>query len=452
MISHMNPKVQLLLLLIVGVYGKAQLKKKVCIIGGGVSGLISVKQLSRNLNNIETIVFEQASDIGGQWKYTDSTDVDEHGLPVHSSVYKNLRANGPKVLMSFPDYQEFHGENRSYVKHETVLEYLKNYTAHFNLRQYIKFDTFVKKVSYTDDKKWRVETQDLNLDKSEDYTCDAVVVCNGHFTRPYSPIIPGLSNFTGRTLHSHLYRKPEEFTNKTIVILGASYSGIDIGIELSNFAKTVYLSHRHSRITSELPENMIQIPGVVAVNGTDLILNEGSRIKADAFIICTGYLYDYPFLDESTGITVTKGKYVHPLYKHFININHPTMVFVGLPHPGFPFLVPYIQTQYFVSLLRGKAKLPARAEMLKESQLPPGTPATKAHFMEEEVLDYYDDLAKAADIEPLSDSLKRAALIYVDDKNKDVLHFKENELIIRGDGHVALIRPSNATTKIDYGY
>ena len=54
------------------------------------------------------------------------------------------RTNLPKELMAFPDYRDFGGEDRSCVKHETVLSYLKNYTDHFNLRQYMKviFENF----------------------------------------------------------------------------------------------------------------------------------------------------------------------------------------------------------------------------------------------------------------------------------------------------------------------
>jgi len=36
-------------------------------------------------------VFEQASCIGGTWVYNENTGSDESGLPIHSSIYKNLR-------------------------------------------------------------------------------------------------------------------------------------------------------------------------------------------------------------------------------------------------------------------------------------------------------------------------------------------------------------------------
>lgn len=46
----------------------------------------------------------------------------------------------PKQIMTFADYPNFEGEGKdgSFVKHEDVLEYLRNYTAYFNLKQYIQ--------------------------------------------------------------------------------------------------------------------------------------------------------------------------------------------------------------------------------------------------------------------------------------------------------------------------
>lgn len=39
--------------------------------------------------------------------------------------------------------------------------------------------------------------------------------------------------FAGKVLHSHSYRDPEPFANKSIVVLGARASGVDISIELA---------------------------------------------------------------------------------------------------------------------------------------------------------------------------------------------------------------------------
>lgn len=66
-------------------------KQLVCVIGAGATGLTSTKQVVSYPDEFDVIVFEKSSEVGGLWNYTDSIDVDEHGLPVHTSMYKNLR-------------------------------------------------------------------------------------------------------------------------------------------------------------------------------------------------------------------------------------------------------------------------------------------------------------------------------------------------------------------------
>lgn len=86
-----------------------------------------------------------------------------------------------------------------------------------------------------------------------------------------------------------------------------------------------------NRIQSEWPDNVEQVRGVVAANGNRLILSDNTTIIVDSFIYSTGYSYDIPFLDKSSGITV-ENKYVYPLHKHIINVRYPSMAIFGLPH------------------------------------------------------------------------------------------------------------------------
>lgn len=43
-----------------------------------------------------------------------------------------------------------------------------------------------------------------------------------------------------------------------------------------------------------------------------------------------GYNFTYPFLSVDCGIFVDEN-FVQPLYKQTFNIEHPTMVFIGIP-------------------------------------------------------------------------------------------------------------------------
>ena len=63
--------------------------------------------------------------------------------------------------------------------------------------------------------------------------------CFRHYAEPLIPKLPGLETFPGEVMHSHNYRAPESFDNKTVVCLGAASSGQDISIDLSTAAKMV---------------------------------------------------------------------------------------------------------------------------------------------------------------------------------------------------------------------
>lgn len=86
---------------------------------------------------------------------------------------------------------------------------------------------------------WMITYQDLETNVETTRTFDAVVVCNGHYTVGHIPHIPGIESFPGESIHSHQYRVPEMFARKKVCILGASWSGIDIAMEISQYAEKV---------------------------------------------------------------------------------------------------------------------------------------------------------------------------------------------------------------------
>ena len=60
-----------------------------------------------------------------------------------------------------------------------------------------------------------------------------------HYSTPLMPKTPGLESFPGQIIHSHDYREPEYFRDQTVLCLGAAASGMDISIDISNYAKKV---------------------------------------------------------------------------------------------------------------------------------------------------------------------------------------------------------------------
>jgi len=66
-------------------------KIRVGVIGGGAAGLCAGRNMMKEPDKFDFLIFEQWDEVGGTWNYTEMTDVDQYQLPIHSSMYQNLR-------------------------------------------------------------------------------------------------------------------------------------------------------------------------------------------------------------------------------------------------------------------------------------------------------------------------------------------------------------------------
>ncbi|XP_043221853.1 flavin-containing monooxygenase FMO GS-OX-like 2 [Amphibalanus amphitrite] len=391
---------------------------KVAVIGAGAAGLVAARLLSAEPAVFAPpVVFEQAATIGGTWVYTDQVGKDRHGLPIHSSMYRNLRTNLPKEVMGFPDFpfKETSYNGKSFIFHEEVLDYLRSYASEFNLERFISFETRVEQVtplSVGDPRSgWSITTRNLTTGAVENRHFDALLVCNGHYSVPAVPNIPGLKEFQGEVLHSHDYRFPEPYTGKRIILLGGRASGIDISMEVSKVAKQVYLAHNQPPFPATLPDNMRQTVGIERMDGSEAVLLDGSRVEVDVLMFCTGYEFVFPFLSPECGVSVVD-RQVRPLYKHLVHTEYPRMAFVGLPTVVLPFPLFHKQVQFFLASLTGRLQLPSRAEMTEDTvrdlqrRLEMGMPRRYAHFLGPLQWEYFDELAAMSGTAPMPPAVR----------------------------------------------
>lgn len=66
-------------------------RRKICIIGAGLCGLVMLKYLRQHPELFDVTVYEMTPHIGGMWVYTDRVGTDEEGFPIHTSMYKHLK-------------------------------------------------------------------------------------------------------------------------------------------------------------------------------------------------------------------------------------------------------------------------------------------------------------------------------------------------------------------------
>nr|XP_054752099.1 uncharacterized protein LOC129257731 [Lytechinus pictus] len=380
-------------------------KRRIAVIGAGAAGLCAARHLTTKPAQFDVVVFEKADRVGGTWVYTESVGLDEHGLPIHSSMYKSLKTNLPKEIMAFPDFP-FDERLPSFIKHTDVLDYLQQYSDHFQLDNFIQFSTVVEMVrpikSSDDSITWEITVSNLRTRHRTTSIFHQIMVCNGHYAIPNIPDLPGRDKFRGYQLHSHNYRHPDVFKDQKVVVLGGASSGLDIILDIAPHAKHVYLSHWKDRVVAPLPDNIEQAKEVVSFTQEDVVFADGEKCKPDAIIYCTGYNYDFSFLTPECQLTVDDRR-IMPLYKHIIHTSFPSLAFIGITQKVLPFPHFTAQVKFVLASWIGTYQLPDQTEMDASTEedfrwrtTTLKMPHRYAHFMGSIMREYHQDLLEMA--------------------------------------------------------
>ncbi|XP_013068490.2 flavin-containing monooxygenase 5-like [Biomphalaria glabrata] len=213
--------------------------KRVAVIGAGASGLVAIKACLDE--GLVPVCFERTEHIGGLWRYTDKP------VDGQACVMKSTVINTSKEIMAYSDFP-IPAEFPIFMHNSHVYEYFKMYADNFKLAKHIKFNIEVLYVKRSEKfaitGQWEIKYRDKETDGVTTETFDGVLVCTGHHAEKYEPTFPGLSQFQGKVIHTHDYRKPEGFEDKRVLIIGVGNSGGDAAVELSRIASQVFLSTR----------------------------------------------------------------------------------------------------------------------------------------------------------------------------------------------------------------
>ena len=345
---------------------------RVAVIGAGPSGLAqlrafqSAQEKGAEIPNI--VCFEKQSDWGGLWNYSWRTGLDEYGEPVHGSMYRYLWSNGPKEGLEFADYsfeEHFGRAIPSYPPREVLYDYIIGRVEKSNIRQWIRFNSPVRHVSYDEHEGLFYVTVKDNL-KDVEYTetFDHVIVASGHFSTPNFPFYPGFESFKGRILHAHDFRDAMEFKDKDLLLIGTSYSAEDIGSQCWKYgAKSITVSYRTAPMGHKWPDNWEELPLLEKVEGNTVTFKDGSKRDVDAIILCTGYNHHFPFIAEELRLKTNNRLYPINLYKGVVWEHNPKLMYLGMQDQWFTFNMFDAQAWYARDVIMGRIEMPSQLEM-----------------------------------------------------------------------------------------
>lgn len=353
------------------------MKKRVAVIGAGPSGLAQLRAFqsaaAKGADIPEVVCFEKQSDWGGLWNYTWRTGLDEHGDPVHGSMYRYLWSNGPKECLEFADYtfeEHFGRPIGSYPPRAVLWDYIKGRVEKAGVRGWVRFNTPVRMVTWSDaSQKFTVTAHDRANDHTYSEEFDHVVVASGHFSVPNVPYFEGFESFQGRVLHSHDFRDACEFTGKDVLIIGRSYSAEDVGSQCYKYgAKSITTSYRSRPMGFNWPERWKEVPLLQKVVGKTAHFADGTTKDVDAIILCTGYLHSFPFLTDDLKLKTTNRMWPLGLYQGVVWENNPALFYIGMQDQFYTFNMFDAQAWYARDVMLGRITLPSAEEMAAHSQ------------------------------------------------------------------------------------
>ena len=349
---------------------------RVAIIGAGPSGTAQLRAFAsaaaKGAEIPEIVCYEKQDDWGGLWNYTWRTGLDEHGEPVHCSMYRYLWSNGPKECLEFADYtfEEHFGKLiASYPPRAVLADYIKGRVEKSGVRKFCKFNHAAHNVTYSDETgMFSVTVRDLNNGDWMTEEFDYVVVASGHFSIPNVPQFDGMETFNGRVLHAHDFRDAREFIDQDILIIGTSYSAEDIASQCHKYGcKSVTISHRTSPTHFHWPDSFSEVPLLTNVNRKTVSFKDGTTKEVDAIILCTGYLHHFPFMDNSLRLETENRLWPLNLYQGVVWEDNPKVFYIGMQDQFYTFNMFDAQAWYARDVIMGRIQLPSKEEMQKDS-------------------------------------------------------------------------------------
>ena len=240
-----------------------------------------------------------------------------------------------------------------------------------DLRPWIRFNHVVRQVTFNDSSddfsvvaKNLEENKDLPVQKF-----DYVIVATGHFSVPNVPSFPGIDQFPGRIIHSHDFRNASQFKDQTLLVVGSSYSAEDIALQTLKYgAKKIVTSYKTRPMGFKWPPQITEKPLLTKIEGSTVHFKDGSKDDVDAIILCTGYLFSFPFLEGRLRLKTGNILFPAGLYKSIVwtQAGNNKLLYIGMQDQYYSYTMFDAQAKWAVNYITGELKLPDNEAMEKD--------------------------------------------------------------------------------------
>ena len=200
---------------------------------------------------------------------------------------------------------------------------------------------------------------------------DYVIVATGHYSTPNIPFFTGIDRFQGRVIHSHSFRNASHFKGKRVLVIGSSYSAEDIALQCLKYgAENIICCWRTRPMGFKWPPRITEKPMLTLIEESTVHFKDGSTAEVDDIILCTGYHYFFPFLEDRLRLKSRNVWYPEGLYKSILwtRGGNNKVLYIGILNQIYSFTMFDVQAKWVVNYIMGELKLPDKQEMESDSR------------------------------------------------------------------------------------
>ncbi|MDX6638507.1 MAG: hypothetical protein QOJ01_2018 [Solirubrobacterales bacterium] len=193
------------------------------IVGAGFGGVgLGVKLSQAGVNDFT--IFERGDTVGGVWR---------------ANTYPGAACDVPSHLYSF-SFAKGSDWSRRYAPQPDILRYLKGVSERFHLGSHLRLGTEVARADFdADSARWTLTTAD-----GETQSFDVLVTACGQLTRPATPALDGLADFSGPAFHSAEWDHEVDLAGKRVAVIGTGASAIQFVPQIAPLVEELTIYQR----------------------------------------------------------------------------------------------------------------------------------------------------------------------------------------------------------------
>jgi cation diffusion facilitator CzcD-associated flavoprotein CzcO len=220
----------------------------VLIVGAGISGISTAYYLQKRCPQKKFTILEGREAIGGTWDLFQypgvRSDSDMHTLGYSFRPWEN-----PKVIADGP----------------AILQYIHETAAEFGIDQQIRFNHRVRRAIWSSaDARWTVEVVRGLEHEIVDFTCNFLCMCTGYYdyNQGYTPVWPGIEQFSGQIIHPQQWPKDLDYTGKQILVIGSGATAVTLVPAMAEKAAHVTMLQRSPTYIVARPSKVDEGKGI----------------------------------------------------------------------------------------------------------------------------------------------------------------------------------------------